>query len=93
MQTARQVAPLAPTALERTEAACNELVTAARAGGAAGEIAFTLVRRAGKAARPVRQELRVQRVCLNHAEHGPSEMTCLISSEIDTPAGSKPICW
>jgi len=58
-----------------------------------GEIGFTLGARAGRRARAVRQELRMQRVVVAHDAAGPIEMTCLVASEVGAPAGDKPVCW
>ncbi|PTT77216.1 IS4 family transposase [Pelomonas sp. HMWF004] len=58
-----------------------------------GEIGFTLGARAGRRARAVRQELRVQRVVVDHDAAGPIEMTCLVASEVGAPTGDKPVCW
>ena len=43
----------------------------------------------------MRQQLRVKRMRLDHGKHadGAIEMTCLVASEIDAPAGVKPVCW
>ncbi len=39
------------------------------------------------------QELRAQRLRLDDRQGGHVEVTCLIASEVDAPAGAKPITW
>lgn len=61
-----------------------------------GRIEFTLGARSGRAgrrARLVRQELRLQRVILRHDAAGDLGVSCLIASEVGAPAGQKPVCW
>jgi hypothetical protein len=59
-----------------------------------GHIEFTLGARAGRRARVVRQELRIKRVTVDdHDATGVIEMTCLVASEVGTPAGQTPVCW
>jgi hypothetical protein len=58
-----------------------------------GVIQFSMGARPGHSARVVRQELRAKRVCVDHGAHGIIEMTCLVASEVDAPAGEKPVCW
>ena len=60
-----------------------------------GEIQFTLGGRDGRKPRVVRQVLRAKRMRVDHGKHadGAVEMTCLVASEIDAPAGVKPVCW
>jgi len=60
-----------------------------------GEIQFTLGGRDGRKPRLVRQQLRAKRMRLDHGKHadGAVEMTCLVASEVDAPAGVKPVCW
>lgn len=58
-----------------------------------GVIEFTMGARPGHKPRVVRQELRVKRVCVDQGVNGKIEMSCLVASEIDAPAGEKPLCW
>lgn len=61
-----------------------------------GRIEFTMGARTGRprrTARLVRQELRLQRVSLSHHGKGALEVSCLVASEVDAPAGEKPVCW
>lgn len=70
------------------------LFDALQAATPLGEIEFTLGPRAGRKARTVRQQLRVQRVVVGHDAAGaPIEMSCVLASEVDAPAGDKPVCW
>jgi len=73
----------------------KHLVDEIKASTALGEIEFTMGACTGRAARKVRQELRVSRVALDHGKDGADvlEMTCVEASEIDAPAGQKPVCW
>ena len=58
-----------------------------------GRIRFELPAGRGRKARTVEQELRAQRLRLDDRQGGHVEVTCLIASEVDTPAGAKPITW
>jgi len=58
-----------------------------------GRIRFELPAGRGRQARAVEQELRVQRVRLADRQGGQVEVTCLIASEIDAPAGARPVTW
>jgi hypothetical protein len=58
-----------------------------------GEVRFALPRGRGRKARAVRQALRVRRVELADGRGGRLEVTCLIATEINAPAGVKPIEW
>ena len=58
-----------------------------------GRIRFELPAGRGRQARAVEQELRVQRLQLDDRAGGHLEVTCLIASEIDAPAGPRPITW
>ena len=70
------------------------LFDAVQAAVPLGEIEFTIGPRGGRKARAVRQQLRLKRVCVGHDQAGaPIEMTCVLASEIDAPAGEKPVCW
>ena len=60
-----------------------------------GEVQFTLGGRDGRKPQVVRQQLRAKRMRLDHDNHaeGAIEMTCMVASEVDAPAGVKPVCW
>ncbi len=58
-----------------------------------GRIRFELPAGRGRKARAVEQELRAQRVRLADRAGGHIEVTCLIASEVDAPAGAKPVVW
>lgn len=58
-----------------------------------GGIQFMLRTRMGHKARPVRQQLRVERVRLAPDAASPIEMTCLVAREIDPPEGEAGVCW
>ena len=47
----------------------------------------------GCKARAVEQEVHAQRVLLPDRQGGKLEVTCLIVSEINAPAGAKPVVW
>ncbi len=64
-----------------------------QASDSLGDIEFTMPARAGRAARRVRQELRLKRMRLAGSEHAGLEMTCVIASEIAPPKDTKPVCW
>ena len=58
-----------------------------------GRIRFELPAGRGRKARVVEQELRAQRLRLDDRAGGHIEVTCLIASEVEPPAGAKPITW
>lgn len=58
-----------------------------------GQIEFTMASRHGVKARPVRQQLWVQRIDLRNGANGPLAVTSIVAREIDAPAGVKPIEW
>jgi hypothetical protein len=60
-----------------------------------GDISFTIGGRDGRKPRVVRQQLRAKRVRLEPKAKAadPIEMTCVVASEVDAPAGVKPLCW
>ena len=58
-----------------------------------GRIGFELPAGRGRKARMVKQELRAQRLRLDDRQGGHVEVTCLIASEVDAPAGAKPVVW
>ncbi len=60
-----------------------------QASDSLGDIEFTMPARAGRAARRVRQELRLKRMRLAGSEHAGLEMTCVIASEIAPPKDTK----
>lgn len=63
------------------------------AGAPLGRVRFEIPAGRGRKARMVEQELRAERVSLADRQGGTLEVSCLIASEIDVPAGSKPVCW
>ena len=63
------------------------------AGEPIGEIEFTLASRHGVKARPVRQQLWVQRVELRSGSGAPLAVTSIVAREVDAPAGTKPVEW
>ena len=58
-----------------------------------GRIRFEMPAGRGRKARAVEQELRAQRVRLADRQGGHVEVTCLIASEVEAPAGAKPVIW
>ena len=58
-----------------------------------GRIRFQMPAGRGRKARQVEQELRVKRVTLPDRQGGSVEVTCLIASEVNPPAGVKPVVW
>jgi hypothetical protein len=58
-----------------------------------GCVRFELPAGRGRKARSVKQELRVQRVVLKNDAKGQVEVTCVVATEIEVPAGVKPIVW
>lgn len=62
-------------------------------GEVLGEIQFTLSSRHGQAAREVRQQLRARRLTLPDGQGNMLTVTCVIATEVDAPAGVKPIEW
>ena len=58
-----------------------------------GRICFQMPAGRGRKARQVEQELRVKRVTLPDRQGGSVEVTCLIASEVNPPAGVKPVVW
>jgi hypothetical protein len=65
------------------------------ASPALGCVRFEMPAGRGRKARTVKQELRAQRVVLKvgEQEQAAIEMSCLIATEIDPPAGVKPVVW
>lgn len=47
----------------------------------------------GRKARAVEQEVRARRVLLPDRQGGELEVTCLIVSEVNAPAGAKTVVW
>ena len=62
-------------------------------GAPLGRVRFEIPAGRGRKARMVEQELRAERVSLPDRQGGTLEVTCLIATEINAPAGSKPVCW
>ena len=71
-----------------------------------GQVVFQMPGGRGRKARTVRQEIRMQRLSLSDGkkkekddgkekgkEKGQIEVTCLVASEINAPAGTKPVVW
>jgi hypothetical protein len=64
-----------------------------RASEVLGELNFILPPTKTRKVRPVRQQLRAKRVTLSDRRGGTLQVTCLIASEINPPAGETPIEW
>lgn len=58
-----------------------------------GHVRFELPAGRGRKARSVEQAVRVQRVPVPNKQGNPLEVTCLIASEVNPPAGTKPVVW
>ena len=58
-----------------------------------GHIRFMLPAGRGRKSRSVEQEIRVQRVQLSDKAKGVIEISCLVASEVNAPAGIKPVVW
>ena len=58
-----------------------------------GRVGFELTAGRGRKARAVEQELRAQRIRLPDRQGGHVEVTCLIATEVNAPAGVKPVVW
>jgi Transposase Tn5 dimerisation domain/Transposase DNA-binding len=58
-----------------------------------GCIGFELPAGRGRKARTVTQELRTQPLVLSDRHGGQVEVTCLIATEVDAPAGATPVVW
>ena len=58
-----------------------------------GHIRFEMPAGRGRKAREVEQAVRVQSVRLDDRQGGQLEVTCLIASEVNAPAGGKPVVW
>lgn len=58
-----------------------------------GHIRFEMPAGRGRKARAVEQEVRAQRIALADRQGGSIEVSCLIVSEIQAPAGTKPVVW
>ena len=63
------------------------------AGAPLGHIRFEMPGGRGRKARVVEQEVRARRVMLPDRQGGELEATCLIASEVNAPAGAKPVVW
>ena len=63
-----------------------------------GQVVFEMPGGRGRKARTVKQEIRMQRLSLSDGkekgkEKGQIEVTCLVASEINAPAGTQPVVW
>jgi hypothetical protein len=58
-----------------------------------GLVRFEMPAGRGRRARQVEQEVRVQCVALSDQKGGQLEVSCLIASEVNAPAGAKPVVW
>lgn len=58
-----------------------------------GCVRFEMPAGRGRRARQIQQEVRVQRIELPDQRGGCIEVTCLIASEVNAPAGAKPVAW
>jgi|LakMenEpi03Aug12_release.lakeMendotaPanAssembly.Ray.scaffolds.fasta_scaffold372513_1 IS4 transposase len=58
-----------------------------------GRVRFEMPAGRGRRARQVEQEVRVQCVALSDQKGGQLEVSCLIASEVNAPAGAKPVVW
>jgi Transposase Tn5 dimerisation domain/Transposase DNA-binding len=58
-----------------------------------GRVCFEMPAGRGRRARQVEQEVRVRRIKLPDRQGGHIEVTCLIASEVNTPAGARPVVW
>ena len=58
-----------------------------------GELSFVLPPTKKRQSRPVRQQVRAKRVSLSDRRGGQLEVTCLIATENNAPAGETPIEW
>ena len=58
-----------------------------------GHVRFELPAGRGRKARSVKQEVRVERVKVKNGAKDPLEVTCVVASEIEAPAGVKPVVW
>ena len=71
----------------------GKLWDAVMSGSSLGRIRFELPAGRGRKARRIEQELRAQRVEIPDRQGGSIEVTCLIASEVNAPAGAKPVVW
>ncbi len=58
-----------------------------------GRIRFMLPAGRGRKSRTVEQEIRIERVQLSDKAKGVLEVSCLVASEVNAPAGVKPVVW
>ena len=58
-----------------------------------GKIRFMLPAGRGRKSRTVEQEIRIERVQLSDKAKGVIEVSCLVASEVNAPAGVKPVVW
>jgi hypothetical protein len=71
----------------------KKLWRAVLATASLGEVRFVLPPTKARKSRPVRQQLRAKRVTLSDRRGGQLEVTCVIATEINAPAGETPIEW
>jgi hypothetical protein len=71
----------------------GKLWEAVRASEVLGELRFVLPPTKKRKTRTVRQQVRAKRVALSDRRGGQLQVTCLIATEIDAPAGETPIEW
>jgi hypothetical protein len=64
-----------------------------RATDVLGELRFVLPPTKQRKSRPVRKHLRAKRLSLYDQHGGQLQVTCLIATEINAPAGETPIEW
>ena len=58
-----------------------------------GRIRFMLPAGRGRKSRTVEQDIRIERVQLSDKAKGVIEVSCLVASEVNAPAGAKPVIW
>ncbi|ABM35741.1 IS4 family transposase [Polaromonas naphthalenivorans] len=58
-----------------------------------GRIRFMLPAGRGRKSRTVEQDIRIERVQLSDKAKGAIEVSCLVASEVNAPAGVKPVVW
>ncbi len=58
-----------------------------------GRIRFMLPAGRGRKSRTVEQDIRIERVPLSDRDKGVIELSCLVVSEGNAPAGVKPVVW
>lgn len=58
-----------------------------------GKVSFMLPRGRNRKARKIQQEIRVARIAIPDKQRGILEVTCIVASEVNVPAGVKPVLW